>query len=164
VLFALIATSSFPVIREVILFVFNRDIYDDPSIYIRSTDFWLPYVAALDSPFFGFSSIETYQDKMLIAIDRQMTGITNSFGAYFYYYGYIWSGFFVIWVFNAFSRAGLAFGSIPYVLFFGSMYEPIGYTCFFFFLVFLASMAPRNTAVVDVRKKTISHAIRARAF
>lgn len=59
--------------------------------------------------------------------------MTNSVGAFFYRYGYVWSMFFILWAFSAISRGGRAFGAFPFILFLGLMYEPIGFSAFFFF-------------------------------
>ncbi|SEG30979.1 hypothetical protein SAMN05421751_12816 [Jhaorihella thermophila] len=138
VIFAVGAAATLPMLRELLLLLFGRDIYMDPSIYIRSTDFWLPYAVALKSPFFGFGSIEPYQIAMQIAIERRMDGITNSVGSYFYRYGYIWALGFLIWVITSFSRGSRPFVLIPIVMLLGVMYEPIGFSAVFLFLVFLA--------------------------
>ena len=132
-----IALLSVPMLHKIVVIVFDRDLYTDPSFYIRSTDFWLPYVVALDSPLLGFGTYEPYNNAMKLAIDRNMLGITNSFGAYFYRYGFIWTTFFISWALLAVSRVGPEFGAMPFILFVGIMYEPIGFSSIFIFLLFV---------------------------
>lgn len=140
-LFASLAAGSIPLLREIALFLFDRDIYNDNSIFVRFTDFWLPYVVALDAPLLGFTTILPYQDAMQIAIERRMNGMTNSVGAYFYRYGYVWAVAFILWTGAMFARAGPQFGGIPYVMFVGVMYEPVGFSSVFLYLIFLMASA-----------------------
>lgn len=79
-------------IQRLVFFLFDRDIQNDASVFIRSADLWLPFITALDSPFWGHPNIAHYSISMMDAIDRAMVGITNSLGAYFYKYGLIWGG------------------------------------------------------------------------
>jgi len=136
-LFATLALLFIPLLREVLLVLFNRDIYTDNSIYIRITDLWLPYVVALQSPFWGYSSMVPYQDGMAIAIERRMDGMTNSFGAYFYRYGYIWAAFMFGVIAGGVRRFGPELGLLLPVLLLGIMYEPIGFSPLFLALVFV---------------------------
>lgn len=139
-----VALSSISLVRAVVQLLFDRDIYNDSSVSIRSTDLWLPYVAALKSPLFGQASIEPYENAMSAAINKRRFGITNSVGAYFYRYGYPWALAFIAWAFYALSRGGVAFSALPFILFFGLMYEPLGFSSLFLFLLFLAVAARSN--------------------
>jgi hypothetical protein len=155
VVFGAGATASVPLLREIVILVFDRDIYNDPSIYIRSTDFWLPYLVTLESPFFGYGSLEPYQDAMQVAIERRMEGLTNSVGSYVYRYGYIWAFGFLYWVITSFWRADRSLGVIPFLLLLGIMYEPIGFSVLFLYLVFLARSSPRSPVKTDKWRQRI---------
>lgn len=152
--FTCIAASTLPFLREIVLFLFQRDIYYDPSVIVRSTDLWLPYVVALDAPYFGFSTIEPYQDKTRIVANSAMLGITNSVGAYFYRYGYIFSAFLIFWIFRSFSRTGPAFGSMPTILLLCLMYQPIGFSSIFVFFIFLAVAARKKVRAAPPSQHT----------
>lgn len=133
------AALSIAIIREVVLAVFSRDILVDSSVVVRTVDFWLPYKVAQSSPFFGHSDISAYQIAMSQEANIQMLGMTNSIGAYFYRYGYVFTTGFLIWSVYVFSRAGRIFSALPFILFIGVMYQPIGFTALFFFFLFVAA-------------------------
>lgn len=133
------AALSISVVRETVLFLFERDIYLDSSVVVRAVDFWLPYQVAIDSPFYGHADVSNYQDAMFRKIHVRSLGITNSVGEYFYRFGYLWASVFLVWVLYAFSKLHKRCGLIPYILLIGIMYQPIGFSAFLFFLVFLAS-------------------------
>jgi len=125
-----------PVVRDVVLYLFNRDIQNDPSVLIRSTDVWLPFWAALESPWFGRPNFEEYQLAMYMFIERERGGMTNSLGEYFYRFGIIWA---VVWLAiisvslrNFPNLAGYSFPIIMLML----VYEPIGFSPFVLMLAF----------------------------
>ena len=95
VIFFYFITSAFFLLK----LIFNREFGVDSSILIRSTDLWLPYFVALESPFVGHATTIEYSNAMNVAIERSMEGITNSLGAFVYRYGYLSFTIFILFFF-----------------------------------------------------------------
>jgi hypothetical protein len=117
--------------------LFGRDIFSDASVFIRSTDLWLPFVTAFESPFWGHSNMSNYTSSMIDAIDRGIGGTTNSLGSYFYRYGIIWGVgmvFLIAQSLRGYSKLDAA--SLPVVLL-TMVYEPIGYSLIFLVIIFV---------------------------
>jgi hypothetical protein len=132
-----VAYISLPVIRDVVLFLFKRDIENDPSVLIRSTDFWLPFYSAAEAPLFGHPNFDQYQAAMLDAISRERGGMSNSLGEYFYRFGFVWSFVWLLAFASGLKRIpelpGYVFPVVVLIL----LYEPIGFSLFFIMFVFV---------------------------
>lgn len=132
-----VAYASLPVIRDVVLFLFKRDIANDPSVLIRSTDFWLPFYSAMDAPFFGHPNFDQYQVAMLDVISRERGGMSNSLGEYFYRFGFVWSFVWLLVIAAGLRKIpNLPRYVFPVVLLI-LLYEPIGFSLFLLLFVFI---------------------------
>lgn len=134
-----VAYVSLPVIRDVVLFLFERDIENDPSVLIRSTDFWLPFYSAAEAPFFGHPNFEQYQLAMFQTISRERGGMSNSLGEYFYRFGFVWSFVWLLLIAYGLRRIPRLPGYFFPVAVLILLYEPIGFSLFFIMLVFIGA-------------------------
>jgi hypothetical protein len=149
-----VAYLALPVIRDVVLYLFKRDIQNDPSVLIRSTDFWLPFRAAFDSPWFGHPNFDEYRSMMYMVIARERGGMSNSLGEYFYRFGIVWALAFLATLSVGLKRyPNLAGYSFP-VLVLTLIYEPIGFSLLFLMLIFggLNVAAPARRDAVRVAR------------
>lgn len=137
VMTVMVAYLSLPTIREVVIYLFNRDIQSDPSVLIRSTDFWLPFQASISSPWVGHSNFEEYQLMMFAFIERERGGISNSIGEYFYRFGVVWAfAWLAMLAASLRSYPNLAGYCFP-VIVLALAYQPIGFSLLFLMIVFI---------------------------
>jgi hypothetical protein len=70
------------------MFLLDRDLLTDPSFSARIVDFYVPFYAALGSPFFGYKDLDSFMVFSDLIRGFSAEGITNSWSSIAYRYGY----------------------------------------------------------------------------
>lgn len=70
------------------IFFFDRNLLEDASYAARIVDFYAPFYAALDSPWFGFKDLGSFMLFSDLIRGFSAEGITNSWSSIAYRYGY----------------------------------------------------------------------------
>ena len=87
--------SMILLINSITIPLFDRNMLYDASFASRIFDFYYPFVAAFDNPFFGNVDLEQYSDLSKIVRGHSERIITNSWASIAYYYGYLFLCLFV---------------------------------------------------------------------